>query len=521
MGCDPLDPAQCLLPFPNDHFTVADPTTATGRRVSFSVAAMPRNGTDARRARSPARASPSTRPSGTATTGSRRAGRPDARPGPRPAPHVGHLGPRAQRGRPQRAGLVRPPRPARRHRRCLRAPTRRSCILDADDRRAPPVLVASSTPTRSTTDDRAAADPAAGGQLHRGPPLHRRPARPARRRRRGHPAGRGVRRLPRRHAPTGRPRAEPHRRGACFDDLDGGRRRPRRPLPRLGLHRRQRAQPHRARAAHPRRRLRRPRRRRPGRRRRRGRRAGFTDRHVAEDRGRRDRTDAPRRRAHAAGATRRRRRRGARTTSTGPAARAGGAGATELPSTRRSPGLARLDDALGSPDGLPRQNPVQPTVDVPFVCNLARWQRSATPSHADALRPRPARRPRRGQTAAAPRTCAAAASRRAPSTGGACRRRPRRTSPRSSPTSRTSPSLRRPRAAGLPELPRSSAGPSPTPTASSPTRRSRAPTARRCSRDRTTRSCLRRQQPGRHHGRRRSRRSRPDLTRGDARRARA
>ncbi len=47
MGCDPLDPALCLLPFPNDRFTVADPTTATGRRVQFAPTAMPRNGTDA------------------------------------------------------------------------------------------------------------------------------------------------------------------------------------------------------------------------------------------------------------------------------------------------------------------------------------------------------------------------------------------------------------------------------------------------------------------------------------------
>ena len=46
LGCDPLDPALCLLPFPNDKFTVADSTTATGRRVNFSVSAMPRNGTD-------------------------------------------------------------------------------------------------------------------------------------------------------------------------------------------------------------------------------------------------------------------------------------------------------------------------------------------------------------------------------------------------------------------------------------------------------------------------------------------
>jgi hypothetical protein len=41
--CDPVDPAACLLPFPNDFFTVADRTTATGRRVNINVLAMPRN----------------------------------------------------------------------------------------------------------------------------------------------------------------------------------------------------------------------------------------------------------------------------------------------------------------------------------------------------------------------------------------------------------------------------------------------------------------------------------------------
>jgi hypothetical protein len=41
--CDPTDTAACLLPFPNDFFTVADATTDTGRRVSFSPLAMPRN----------------------------------------------------------------------------------------------------------------------------------------------------------------------------------------------------------------------------------------------------------------------------------------------------------------------------------------------------------------------------------------------------------------------------------------------------------------------------------------------
>jgi hypothetical protein len=42
-GCDPLDPAVCLYPWPNDHFTVADPSTATGRRLALRDELMPRN----------------------------------------------------------------------------------------------------------------------------------------------------------------------------------------------------------------------------------------------------------------------------------------------------------------------------------------------------------------------------------------------------------------------------------------------------------------------------------------------
>jgi hypothetical protein len=42
-GCDPIDPAQCLLPYPNDWFTRHDPTSATGRRLELSLAGMPRN----------------------------------------------------------------------------------------------------------------------------------------------------------------------------------------------------------------------------------------------------------------------------------------------------------------------------------------------------------------------------------------------------------------------------------------------------------------------------------------------
>jgi hypothetical protein len=41
--CDPLGGERCLLPFPNDYFTVADRLTATGRRVDLDQAATPAN----------------------------------------------------------------------------------------------------------------------------------------------------------------------------------------------------------------------------------------------------------------------------------------------------------------------------------------------------------------------------------------------------------------------------------------------------------------------------------------------
>jgi hypothetical protein len=41
--CDNFDPTVCLQPFPNNYFTVIDPSTATGRRVNFNILAMPRN----------------------------------------------------------------------------------------------------------------------------------------------------------------------------------------------------------------------------------------------------------------------------------------------------------------------------------------------------------------------------------------------------------------------------------------------------------------------------------------------
>jgi len=41
--CEFLDDSDCLLPFPSDWLTIADPTTDTGRRVHFSTVSMPRN----------------------------------------------------------------------------------------------------------------------------------------------------------------------------------------------------------------------------------------------------------------------------------------------------------------------------------------------------------------------------------------------------------------------------------------------------------------------------------------------
>ncbi len=41
VGCDPLVPSFCPLPFPSNVYTVADDTTLTGRRVQFEEEAMP------------------------------------------------------------------------------------------------------------------------------------------------------------------------------------------------------------------------------------------------------------------------------------------------------------------------------------------------------------------------------------------------------------------------------------------------------------------------------------------------
>ncbi|MFI0453607.1 hypothetical protein [Actinomadura sp. 6N118] len=42
-GCDPIAPAACLVPFPNDVYTVRDSRSDTGRRVNLKATAMPKN----------------------------------------------------------------------------------------------------------------------------------------------------------------------------------------------------------------------------------------------------------------------------------------------------------------------------------------------------------------------------------------------------------------------------------------------------------------------------------------------
>src|SRR5215204_5706092 len=42
-GCDPLDPAVCLQPWPNDFFTRPDATTPTGKRLALPLLGMPPN----------------------------------------------------------------------------------------------------------------------------------------------------------------------------------------------------------------------------------------------------------------------------------------------------------------------------------------------------------------------------------------------------------------------------------------------------------------------------------------------
>ena len=218
---------RCLFPFPSDYFTVADPTTDTGRRVHFADASMPKNCLPGRLDRSE-RLQPATTASARASTHPHpRAGR-RSRHDRRGADHRHRA--LARRRRADRAGQHR--RRSQQHLHLRRArrqrdqPTPTSALiihpavnLDEGTR----YIVA----LRNMKDCE----------------------------RRAHPAERRLPRLPRQHADR-RPGegSAPRAHGGALHHARRGRRRAQRSLPRLGLHRRQRAQHHRAPALHARRR---------------------------------------------------------------------------------------------------------------------------------------------------------------------------------------------------------------------------------------------------------------------------
>ena len=41
LDCDPLTPTYCGFPYPNDYWTVADASTATGLRLALPLVTMP------------------------------------------------------------------------------------------------------------------------------------------------------------------------------------------------------------------------------------------------------------------------------------------------------------------------------------------------------------------------------------------------------------------------------------------------------------------------------------------------
>ena len=170
------------------------------------------------------------------------------------------------------------------------------------------------------------------------------------------------------------------------------------------------------------------------------------------------------------------------------------------------------------PTGCPTVDPLQPTVDVPFECEISRSVARTAPSHPMLYGHGLLGIARRGRAAAAPPGSASGASRRAPSTGGACRIAdlPNVAADASS----TCQQLRRASIDRTQQgflnflyLGRALAHPR---RARRRTRRSRTPTADPLVRSRRAR--LRRQQPGRDHGRR-AHRARPRLRPRRARRA--
>ena len=199
-----------MLPFPDDYYTVNDPSTETGRRIDFQTDATPANASDVHMDAAPYNAERRLQP---------RAG--DRRPGPR-ARHAG--GARGDRRRSPSATSAGTRKRARRS----SSSTRRPASAGRSGSR--------STRTRHRRRDGGADPP--GGELRLRPPLHRRDAQPQGRRRRHARRSRGLPLLPRRPAvervrrSTTSATASTASSTRCRDaDVKRSR-----PLPRLGLH---------------------------------------------------------------------------------------------------------------------------------------------------------------------------------------------------------------------------------------------------------------------------------------------
>ena len=230
----------CLLPFPDDYYTVSDPASPTGRRVNLTTAGMPANAFGKHIDAAPYNASDGFSPGaaillkvpGIDTVADVQA------TGAAPVNHIGRY----------RTGQ----RPGRRDRRQYR-----QALADLERDRL----------DRDRPREGRAGDPP-GRQLRLRPPLHRRPAPPPQRRR---AEARSPGRLPLLPRPRALETAGDQRpprplRGDLL--APAALRHPaQRPLPRLGLHRRQRPEQRRPRAGDARRRLRPARRHQPRRRR--------------------------------------------------------------------------------------------------------------------------------------------------------------------------------------------------------------------------------------------------------------
>ena len=234
--CDFTDPAVCLYPWPNDHYTERDPSTPTGRRLALG--AQVDAGQQGRRAHRPRRHEP----------GRRLQPRLDA----------------ADQGARARDGGGRPRQPAAADR--GRFPKPGEALAGGRDQRPHRQAASRLGRDRLQPEDRGrpCAHHPAGEELHRGRALHRRPAQSQARRRERDSRGAGLPPVPRRDAdaPPG-DRAAPAALRAPVPEAPQGEGAARQSVPGLGLHRGQPPQPQRPGPAHPRPGLRRAGRREP------------------------------------------------------------------------------------------------------------------------------------------------------------------------------------------------------------------------------------------------------------------